>query len=317
MRKRQVLILFTGLSLVIYASVTSIVHASTTTTFQPSAADNYLRQDAPTTNYGGAQLVEVQSRDTANPYRNQRTILKFDMNTIPTGATVISVTPSLIVITESEPCPLVEPIGSTELHRQLGPSSAPLGTSMMARTAGAARAETTQRLTPLQQLFREGAAGSIGPVAAQVQYALNSAGKVAHYLIRDETEDSATQYGAVFYSKGFGTSANEPKLVVTYSVIGRIGFITSAQVLTAGSPSGIMTIQTLDASGVVNVPSDTTIDLTSTFGTGNSLSNGQYNVLCLWLCAFIFKLFLSLFQENVVASVTRVPWLRPLAYGVG
>ena len=106
-------------------------------------------------------------------------------------------------------------------------------------------------------------------VTAQVQYAVNNVGRVAHFLIRDLNEDSGTEYGAKFYSKGFGTAADRPKLVVTYSVISKIVFTTSSQTLSAGSPSAIMTIQTQNSSSIaVNVQSDTTVGLTSTSGTG-------------------------------------------------
>jgi hypothetical protein len=171
-RKGQVLILFIVVGLIIFASVPSIVHGSTTTTFQPSAADNYLRQDA-ATNYGGAQLVEVQSRDT---HRNRRTILKFDMSTIPPGATVISATLSLYYYDILGTVPTNRPYWVYRITQtawtELGSTwNTYDGTNSWSSPGGGGDYATTDAASATVP-------GSYGwmnwPVTAQVQYAVNN-----------------------------------------------------------------------------------------------------------------------------------------------
>ena len=84
--------------------------------------------------------------------------------------------------------------------------------------------------------------------------------------------DLYQSYGAYPSTMSGETSTSERYgIFVSYTnaaIIDRIAFTTGTQVLTAGTPSAIMTIQTQDASGPVNVPSGTTVGLTSTSGTG-------------------------------------------------
>jgi len=270
-----ILFIILGLTIFAFLPYTRTVHASTTTTFQwpaPGTADNYLRQDAATTNYGGATNIDVESRDGA---RNRRSILKFDMSTIPTGATVISATLSLYYYDRGPSAPTGRTywayrITQTAWTEDRSTWNTYDGTNSWASLGGDYTTTNGASTT---------VPGSYGwmswTVTAQVQYAMNSVSKVAHFLIRDATEDSATRYQASFYSKEFGTPASRPKLDVTYAVIDRIVFTTAVQVLTAGTSSAIMTIQTNDASGAVNVPSGTTIRLTSTSAGGQfSTSSG-------------------------------------------
>jgi len=72
---------------------------------------------------------------------------------------------------------------------------------------------------------------------------------------------------------------NQIKLDYDYSPTKKIVFTTAAQMITAGEASAVMTIQTQDASSnPVNVPSDMTITLSSTSGTGKfSLSDSAWS----------------------------------------
>jgi len=272
LRRTRILTLFICVFLILLAlQPFGTVHAATVI-FQPSSTDNYLRQDAATANYGGVTNVDVGSRDGA---RNRRSILKFDMSTIPTGATVISATLSLNYYGYAGSNPVDRTYWAYRITQtawtELGSTwNTYDGTNSWASVGG-------------DYTTTDGASttvpGSYGwmswTVTAQVQYAMNSVGKVAHFLIRDATEDSATQYQASFHSKEFPTAASRPKLDVIYAVIDRIVFTTAVQVLSAGTSSAVMTIQTNDASGAVNVPSDTTIRLTSTSAGGQfSTSSG-------------------------------------------
>jgi hypothetical protein len=269
MRKRQLLILCILLGLILFASSPNsrIVHASTTVTFQPSTADTYLQQDNPDVNYGSSTNLDVRSNTGGG---NHRTILKFDVSSvIPNGATVISATLSLRYYGYG---------GSND------PSGRIYNVYRLTQTAWTELGSTWNNYTATQHWTisggdystTDGASASVPSsfgwmnwaVTAQVQYAVNNVGGVAHLLIRDQGEDSATDYHASFYSKEWTTDADRPKLEVTYAVIDRIAFTTGPQILTAGTASGAITIQTQDATGAVNVPSDTTITLSSTSGAG-------------------------------------------------
>jgi len=242
------------------------VHASTTITFRPPTADNWLQQDNADANMGNSTELDVRSHSG----KNCRAIVKFDMSgIIPDGATVISATLSLRYweYDGTNPSDRTYKVyrltqtawteGGSTWNKYDGTNSwTSLGGDYT--TADASSASVPSR-TPSWMSWT---------VTAQVQYAVNNVGKVAHFLIRDQTEDAATQYLAKFHSKEYATPGLRPKLDVTYAVIDRIVFTSAPQVLTAGTPSAIMIIQTRDASGAVNVPSDTTIGLTSTSGTG-------------------------------------------------
>jgi len=77
----------------------------------------------------------------------------------------------------------------------------------------------------------------------------------------------------------FQQKTNQIKLDYDYSPTNKIVFATAAQMITAGEASAVMTIQTQDASSnPVNVPSDMTITLSSTSGTGKfSLSASPWS----------------------------------------
>ena len=252
------------------------VHASTTITFRPPTADNWLQQDNADANMGNSTELHVRSHSG----KNCRAIVKFDMSgIIPDGATVISATLSLRYweYDGTNPSDRTYKVyrltqtawteGGSTWNKYDGTNSwTSLGGDYT--TADASSASVPSR-TPSWMNWT---------VTAQVQYAVNNVGKVAHLLIRDQTEDAATQYLAKFRSKEYATPGLRPKLDVTYAVIDRIVFTSAPQVLTTGTPSAIMIIQTQDASGAVNVPSDTTISLTSTSGTGKfSLSTSPWS----------------------------------------
>ena len=269
-RARSVLMLLAILGLIIsvVAPCTRIVHASTTTTFQ-TTADNYLDQGDPLAHMGASSELLVKSQGGGN----RRAILKFDMSgTIPNGATVISAVLYLYYYSYS---PGGNPMGRTYNVYRITQTAWTEGGSNWIEYDGTNRwgnsggdyTATDSASATVPQDFD----WMSWTVTAQVQYALNNVGKVAHFLIRDQNEDESV-YQSCFRSKEY--VSNRPKLEVTYAAIDRIVFTTGAQVLTAGVPSSIMTIQTGDASGAVNVPSDTTIGVTSTSATGQFSESG-------------------------------------------
>jgi len=52
-------------------------------------------------------------------------------------------------------------------------------------------------------------------VKDQVKYAITYTGKVAHFIIRDSSENSSNQYLSSFYSREY-SSEYRPTLEVTY-----------------------------------------------------------------------------------------------------
>jgi len=57
-------------------------------TITPPIADTYVERDYPYRNNGDATLMRVQTQDDGGIYRNKRCFLKFDINSIPNGATI-------------------------------------------------------------------------------------------------------------------------------------------------------------------------------------------------------------------------------------
>jgi hypothetical protein len=66
-------------------------------------------------------------------------------------------------------------------------------------------------------------------VTAQVQTAVDSVGRVAHFLVKDATEDSAAAAMAFFYSREYATDTTKrPKLYVDWTVIAVSAVINAA-----------------------------------------------------------------------------------------
>jgi len=203
-----------------YAPISSVQANPDTYTFQPPTADNFLDQTGDY-NYGGATFVQVY------PYTGQhrRPVLKFDMSSqIPSGATIISATLSLYYyqaggsptgrtywtyrITQTD---WVEGTGTGDPQTGSSDWACRQHNTLLWTTAGGTYTTTNGSSTTVPSSF-----GWMNwNVKDQVQYAVNYVGRVAHFLIRDGTEDGQTD-GCLFYSKESG-SANKPKLYVEWT----------------------------------------------------------------------------------------------------
>lgn len=62
---------------------------------QPASIDSYIRDDAPTTNFG--TNVNLLIGEITGAVRTHRTLIKFDLSSLPANATIISATLSLFV----------------------------------------------------------------------------------------------------------------------------------------------------------------------------------------------------------------------------
>ncbi len=187
-----------------------------------TTADSYIYENEPTANYGGATALQVASYKTGANLRNKHTLVKFDLSSIPAGATIESATLQLY---------MTAPPDSTDrtydAHRVTadwtegtGTAASP-GTSDVTwdnRTTGTAwttaggdfnltpTASTATGTTPNVWLSWDITAD----VAAWYEATASNYG----ILVKDATEDSKTIYEASFASRESGS--NVPELVVTY-----------------------------------------------------------------------------------------------------
>jgi len=178
---------------------------SITRNFLLSAADSWLYEGNSNTNYGGDDTMEVQS----DSGKNGRTIVQFDLSQIPTGSTVSSATLSLY----ASAVPAV--IRTYDAHRIT--TSWAEGTVRWkagwpwTTAGGDFNVATSSTTTP-------GTAGWMDfDVTSDVASFLTGTANYG-WLIKDETEDSATTYTTTFYTKEEATETTlRPKLAVTFT----------------------------------------------------------------------------------------------------
>jgi hypothetical protein len=184
-------------------------------TFQPSTADTSLNQYTPDTNYGTRASLYISSQ---GPSYNMRSILEFDMTSqIPSGATVNSATLSLYYWQYGP----YDPSGRTYWAYRL------TRTGWGETTATWNKYDGTDSWTTAggDYTTTDGASitvpGSYGwmnwTVTNQVQTAIDSGGRIAHFLMRDGTEDASGEYTAYFYARE-QTGSLTPKLYVSWTV---------------------------------------------------------------------------------------------------
>ncbi len=201
------------------------VQAAITTTFQlnntdATGADAYLNQQYPTYNYGGYSWNEVRSFTGS---KNGRTILKFNITSIPSGRTISSATLSLRLTGSPNAS------GRTYWAYRLTETDWVEGTNGGSETPGlvcwndrkqAQLAWTSPGGTYTADNGTSATVPSSGwmawTVTAQVQYAYSNSISV-HFLIKDGTESSTTEYYALFNTESDSTYA--PKLDVTYTAV--------------------------------------------------------------------------------------------------
>lgn len=186
-------------------------------TIQPSTIDTSLFKDAPTTNYGTNDSLYIAAMNSgATLYAG---ILKFDFSAVvPAGATITLATLSLncasnvasrtITVYRLLRTDWVENQATWNIYKSgsnWGTAGA-LGSGVDFTSTDAATAASVTNGEWLNE-----------NVTAQVQTALNSVGRVAHFLVRDLGTPNAGS-GNIYSSREATTTANRPKLYIEYAV---------------------------------------------------------------------------------------------------
>jgi hypothetical protein len=185
-----------------------------TYTFQPSDADTFLNKNSPNTIYGTQTYLNVYAPATAI----ERSILKFDMTgQIPAGVIINSATLSLYYYTIA----IADPVGRTYwVYRltQTGWTQAGASWNYYVGTTAWATAGGDYTTTDGASVTMPAGFGWVAwTVTAQVQTAVDSVGRVAHFLVKDGAESS--NVGASFYSNNYTTDTTKrPKLYVDWTV---------------------------------------------------------------------------------------------------
>jgi len=196
-----------------YRTCTITATPATTT----AVADTTARQGSATSNFGALTTLTVSSASGAN----QRTYLRFDLTVcspaIPSTAIVRLATLRLYMTAVPAACRIYDlfPATATWSETTLTWNNQPFGTTINNPATGS-RTGTFSVGTPAG--CQNQAAGYVigGTVTSDV--ASFVAGSVTNFgwMIRDDTEGSATTRTATFSAKELGTVAQEPQLVITY-----------------------------------------------------------------------------------------------------
>ncbi len=180
---------------------------------QPSGADCYFAQAYPTLNYNGSQLV-ISSHDGGTPHQNYRTIIKFDFSEIPDGLSITVATLELYNLFRSGSA------GRTYWAYRLTQTSWGETTACWNTYDGSNNWSTLGG----DYTTTDGASAIVPSsndwmswnVLNQILYAYTH-GKIAHFLIRDNTENDAGSSN--FYSKNEATQLTlRPKLTIVAPV---------------------------------------------------------------------------------------------------
>ena len=184
-------------------------------TVQPSTADNYLLNKYPTTNSGTETGMQVASYSSS---RNRRAIFTMDFSSlsIPAGSTINVATLSLYASYSSA--------GRTiEVYRVLRADwSEAQSTWNIYKTGNnwttAGCGSDGNDYTSVDMVSFAGASGwNNCSVVAQVQTALDSIGSISHFLLKDSSENSATEKIQEYRTKEFSTASVRPKLYIEWT----------------------------------------------------------------------------------------------------
>jgi hypothetical protein len=184
-------------------------------------ADTTARQGSATSNFGTLTTLTVSSSGAAN----QRIYLRFDLTAcspaIPASATVRLATLRLYMTAAPGACRVLDLFPATVAWGEttLTWNNQPFGTTLN-NPPTALRTGTFSVGTPVGcQNQATGAYVVGGTVTSDVAKFVAGTATNFGWMIRDDTEGSATTRTATFSAKQLGTVAQEPQLVITYVTV--------------------------------------------------------------------------------------------------
>jgi hypothetical protein len=185
-----------------------------------AVADTTARQATPATNFGALTTLTVSSGNAVN----QRTYVRFDLTVctpaIPASATVRLATLRLYMTALPAACRVLDIFrvtaawGETTLTWNNQPFGATINNPPTASRSGTFSVGTPAGCQNLAAGYVVG-----GTVTTDVAAFVAGGATNFGWMIRDDTEGSATTRTATFSAKELGTIAQEPQLVVTYVVV--------------------------------------------------------------------------------------------------
>lgn len=198
---------------------TCTITATPTTT--AAVTDTTAAQGSPTTNFGALTTLTVSSGSGVN----QRTYVRFDLTTcspaIPASATVRLATVRLYMTAVPAACRTLDlfPVTAAWVETTLTWNNQPFGTTLNNPPTGS-RTGSFNVGTPVGcQNQATGAYVSGGTLTADVAKFVAGTATNFGWMIRDDTEGSATTRTATFSAKELGTVAQDPQLVITYVTV--------------------------------------------------------------------------------------------------
>jgi hypothetical protein len=168
-----------------------------------SVADSYVREDKDASNYGTLTDMDVISKKTGSKGKNARSLVQFDVSSIPAGSTITSATLTL--------CATAVPatIRTYEVYQvTAGWTETGVTWANQPSTAATATATATTPTVPGCMTW---------VVTANVQAWV--AGTTANngWLIKDQSENSTQQEKSQFRTRESGVAAERPLLDVSYT----------------------------------------------------------------------------------------------------
>jgi xanthosine utilization system XapX-like protein len=206
----------TSQNLTPYRTCTITATPATTT----AVADTTVRQGTPAGNFGALTTLTVSSANAAN----QRTYVRFDLTVctpaIPASAIVRLATLRLNMTAVPAACRILDlfPATAAWVETTLTWNNQPFGTTIN-NPPTASRTGTFSVGTPAG--CQNQAAGYVtgGTVTSDVASWVAGSTTNFGWMIRDDTEGSATTRTATFSAKELATIAQEPQLVITYVTV--------------------------------------------------------------------------------------------------
>ena len=187
-----------------------IINLNATTTDFSASADSYIQQVNPTTNYGSAATMATYPWSGVG---TQRSLVKFDLSSIPNGSTISSAT---LVLMETGTAGFTRTIGAHRVTKNWTNGGVTWnkfdGTTDWTAAGGDFNAATsTCSVDYAGAIFTTDS----WDVTTDVNNIVNSAGNNYGWLLKDGTEDGSQQWWS-FGTIDNVTAGNRPKLTGVY-----------------------------------------------------------------------------------------------------